>query len=287
MRKQLALLAASVTIGTPAWSAPTAQVELRALTTVDTDAVVLGQVAYIRSTDLELVRSLVNLRIGPAPRFGASASVSRQALDRWIRRQTGTEAASLAWTGEAERITVVRASQQVEGQRIADVALKALRDRLAAEGRPAQVDLRSAPASVAVEPGDLRLQVRDVAATQLRPHLLVWVDIAVDGRRVRAIPVPLAIEAADLPMPPRSEVRVRSDDTLRAAGPHAPVRRALAVQRGESAALRETSGAIALESRVEVLQDGAIGDRVRVRATHWTGLMLARVVGPGLLEIAP
>ena len=42
-----------------------------------------------------------------------------------------------------------------------------------------------------------------------------------------------------------------------------------------------------LESRVEVLQDGHPGQRVRVRQPGGAGLVMARVVGRGELELAP
>jgi flagellar basal body P-ring formation protein FlgA len=44
---------------------------------------------------------------------------------------------------------------------------------------------------------------------------------------------------------------------------------------------------VMLESRVEVLQDGRVGDSVRVRQGGATGIVLARVTGPAALELAP
>jgi flagella basal body P-ring formation protein FlgA len=45
---------------------------------------------------------------------------------------------------------------------------------------------------------------------------------------------------------------------------------------------------VSLESRVEVLQDGRVGQRVRVRAaTGASGILFAKVIGRGQLELAP
>ncbi|HSW16101.1 MAG TPA: flagella basal body P-ring formation protein FlgA [Ramlibacter sp.] len=74
--------------------------------------------------------------------------------------------------------------------------------------------------------------------------------------------------------------------TLVAAGP-ADVRAPLAVERGQWAQLRSGAGTVLVETRVEVLQDGRTGDRVRVRQPLAPSSMLARVVGPGQLEVAP
>ena len=57
-----------------------------------------------------------------------------------------------------------------------------------------------------------------------------------------------------------------------------------AVSRGGRAALAWRVGPVALETRVEVLQDGQPGQTVRVRPIEGSVSMLARVVGPGRLE---
>lgn len=59
-----------------------------------------------------------------------------------------------------------------------------------------------------------------------------------------------------------------------------------AVARGNLAALRSVSGAIALESRVEVLDDGAVGQDVHVRLPGASESVVARVTAPGRVEVA-
>lgn len=58
------------------------------------------------------------------------------------------------------------------------------------------------------------------------------------------------------------------------------------VTRGNVATLRSSSGGIRVESRVEVLQDGAVGQDVRVRLPGAVDAVLARVVAPGQVEVA-
>jgi flagella basal body P-ring formation protein FlgA len=57
------------------------------------------------------------------------------------------------------------------------------------------------------------------------------------------------------------------------------------VTRGEYATLRSVHGPIELESRVEVLQDGGPGQTVRVKLANASSAILARVTGPGTVEI--
>jgi flagella basal body P-ring formation protein FlgA len=59
------------------------------------------------------------------------------------------------------------------------------------------------------------------------------------------------------------------------------------VARGDWATLHSAAGAVTLESRVEVLQDGRPGQRVRVRQQGATGPVFARVLGAGQLELVP
>ena len=57
------------------------------------------------------------------------------------------------------------------------------------------------------------------------------------------------------------------------------------VARGGTAMLRSVDGAIEVESRVEVHEDGAAGQDVRVRLPGATADVLARVTGPGRVEV--
>ncbi|MNV36981.1 flagellar basal body P-ring biosynthesis protein FlgA [compost metagenome] len=60
-----------------------------------------------------------------------------------------------------------------------------------------------------------------------------------------------------------------------------------AVVRGNWALLQARSGDVAVESRVEVLQDGREGQLVRVKVPGAKGEVLARVTGPGQVEVQP
>lgn len=60
-----------------------------------------------------------------------------------------------------------------------------------------------------------------------------------------------------------------------------------AVARGKWAHLLARSGDVSVESRVEVLQDGREGQIVRVKVPGSGGEVLARVTGPGQVEVQP
>jgi flagella basal body P-ring formation protein FlgA len=155
-------------------------------------------------------------------------------------------------------------------------------------------------------------------------HMSVWVEAHVNGRFVRAVPVQFKVSAmvpawvakdeipagarvgaaaflpgeADLSETGATAPRRRAD-TFKAPGEALRVLHTLRpgqvltaansgpvpmVVRGESALLRVKSSPIELESRVDVLQDGFLGQTVRVRAKSAAGTLLAKVAGAGLLE---
>jgi flagella basal body P-ring formation protein FlgA len=57
------------------------------------------------------------------------------------------------------------------------------------------------------------------------------------------------------------------------------------VARGSTARLRSVQGPIALETPVEVLEDGAQGQTIRVKLPKASSSVQAQVTGPGLVEI--
>lgn len=269
-----------------AQATPRATIELRAQASVSAEQVTLGDVAILRSADLEVVRKLVNLPIGDAPRVGQSAVVHRAALEAWVRGQVEIAQDALAWRGPAET-RVARASREVRGEELAAAAAEALRAALAMRGVAADVHVPHLPRDVRVPAGAVRLEARARDQAPLGPRMLVWVDIWVGEALLRTVPV--ALTAAWNEPPLYSAIRLHAaaaSDSARRNGGLAPGDGRL-VQRGEWAALRAVAGAVVLESRVEVLQDGHRGQRVRVRQPGATGLVFARVVAPGALELAP
>jgi hypothetical protein len=171
----------------------------------------------------------------------------------------------------------------VPGERVAQVARERLQAALKQAGASAIVGMAEVPPDVPVPAGRIDLQAREPMTTGLRgpatQRRTVWVDVRADGRLVRTMAVgvdvlPASAAAAASAAATTAPVR---DDSVRVA-------RALAVTRGGSATLRLSDGSIQLESVVRVLQDGVLGEQVRVRPANASADIVARVVGVGRLE---
>jgi flagella basal body P-ring formation protein FlgA len=190
-----------------------------------------------------------------------------------------------------------------------------------------EIDPVALPASLQVPLEGRRLQVRPLNTAQMGSRMLVWVDVFAGDHHMRAIPVRFEVAAfallpvASLALPAGApvqagnvelrEIDVASLPALPGAWTGAPasseaggpvLRRGLqageivsadqlharpAVSRGDWASLVTRQGPLSLESRVEVLQDGQPGQVVRARPANATGVLSARVVGPGRLELQP
>jgi flagella basal body P-ring formation protein FlgA len=129
-------------------------------------------------------------------------------------------------------------------------------------------------------------------ARPLQSQLLVH-DIDWSGRRSAPIAARVPAASVDLAQSPTQVSEVSVDGALRLRRPlaagqvltRADVEAAPLIARGEYALLRTTQGPIALESRVEVLQDGAAGQSVRVKLPNASTSIMARVVGAGVVEV--
>lgn len=281
--KAFACLVASALACTWAWAAPRASITLRPQVEVAADAVVLGDVAHLHSPELALIRQLVHLPIGRAPRDGQPASVDRQRLARWIQRETGLDPADFEWRG-SDGASVRRGTRQLAGSELAAAALATAREFLRQQAGGGEVRVARWPRDLQLPVGEVQLRARPIDRA-MRSRMLVWVDVWSAGSFVRTVPVSLEVQAA--PLAAGMPLATGAAEGAAKLAWHGQDATPLLVERGGWATLRSTEGVVSLESRVAVLQDGRAGDQVRVRAPGGGAVVFARVVGPAQLELAP
>jgi flagella basal body P-ring formation protein FlgA len=285
--------------------------------------VLLGDVADVEGRDMAQVQHLRVLPLGRLDAAGTQAALERGAIAHWICVHEGLCGAQVAWSGAA-RVAIRKTLHTVASATLVDVAQQELQRTLAPLGARVEIEPLAAASRVELPPGRVEFNARPLpAGTVPGKRMTVWVDANVDGRFVRAVPVNFEVAAhvpawiakdalptgarvtgdafvpgeADLAGMPGGEPR-RFADTF-AGGAALVLRHALRpgeplttansapaplVARGDIALLRIKDTAIELESRVEVLQDGLLGQRVRVKAKNAAGPVLARVTGAGRLE---
>ncbi|MDT0138594.1 flagellar basal body P-ring formation chaperone FlgA [Acidovorax sp. PRC11] len=183
------------------------------------------------------------------------------------------------------------------------------------------------PPMLQVPAAGIQLRIRPLEALVPGPRMLVWVDVFAGERHVRAIPVRFEMSLFAMAAVAREELAAGSEvpeenvawrevdlarlpaaavpaawGTQMDAGAPLHVRKrmaagevltadrvgpALAVARGQWVRVTATSGGLSLESRAQSLQDGQIGQTVRVRPQNAAEALMAKIIAPGQLELQP
>jgi flagella basal body P-ring formation protein FlgA len=297
-----------------------AEVSLQQAVALSKPQVLLGDVATVRGTDLEVVRRLVFLPLGQLPASGL-AQLTRETIERWAAQQMGPAAARVSWGG-ADRVSIAMQSTVVQGLELERVARRSLEDWLALGTSRSHVEVVDLPPDLTVPAGTVEVRARPLPARQpASGRQTVWVDLAVDGRHARAVPVtfmvqafrdewvtrsavargaslqPGELERNEVPISPQSA----PSPALSAAAPLRALRNLPAgsvvgqgdtevvapVTRGEQVTVVASGTGVLLESQGEALQDGRLGQTVRVRARGATEPVMARVVGKARVEVNP
>lgn len=305
--------------GGAACFAQAVDIELRPAVVVSHAQVTLADVAELNGDDRTMLVRLRAMPLGAAPRVG-SVRISRAEIDRWIRRHATGRQPELRWTGAAE-VEVSAARQRVAGSEIEIAARAALQRWLEARSERSEIGVLMTPADVFAPAGDISIAVREPTEMQPRSRMQLWAEVSSDGQVVRTVPVSFSVRAyrtayvalqdigAGRPAG-ASQFESRQVDVAAAGGTVEPARQeaaqhwqvrqqvrggqvllsrqvdvAPAVTRGQMATLRTQAGMLTVENVVEVMQDGHLGQLIKVKAAAGTGAVMARVAGPGLLEM--
>ena len=331
MRNVLSLIVAFCWLTSPTASAALelregqVQIALRADIAVAGEQVSLGDIAILRTRDLPTIQRLMSLSLGRAPTAGAQAVVRREAIARWIRGHLGLGREQVLWSGPDEA-RVRRLAQEIPGARLERTAETALRGWVAQRASRYQIQAVVTPGDLKVPAGPVELQVRPFADNaEPAQRMVVWLDVQVDGRFVRAVPVSFRVDAYrdawvapagvanGVALAPRMVERREVKITGRPTGEGLPAGRlgssplvtgwrttkpvgegepitvrnaapAPLMARGEWVLLRLKSGFVELERRVQVMQDGDLGQVVQVRSSGGSAPVAARVMAAGRVE---
>ena len=225
-------------------------------------------------------------------------------------------APAAAWGAATE----TQARQRVEGAALQAEATRAVSGWLARQP-VSRYEVSTGPTMADIDvpaAGPWSLSARPIAAGQAPVgRIIVWVDVQVAGRVERRVPVVVAVRSFALRWQARMDLPARA-----AVGPHVFERqeielslpyaaaaelplgmrlsRALAagqvlqaahlepsteVTRGDMVDAHVRRGLVSVQTRGEALQDGRNGQRIHVRITGASGPVLARVVGPGTVQV--
>ncbi len=300
-------------------------IELRPMVNVKNDVVTVGDVADLRADSLQAIQRLSSLYLGRAPCFGKPVTLERDVIIRWVKSRLPDLVSQLNWSGSSQ-VVVSCLAQELQPDRIVSVGENYLREWLSTRSERAEVRLIRAPKGLFVPPGDIEFKLHPYAQnTQLHKRMTVWVELWSSQRFIRLVPVDFEVSAykhalAMVETVPRNEAvtmknlakteidvaagvrdvidseqhfnalpsEVRTKVTLKKGevlSTHQIEVKPMALQ-GHSAILIANEGAIQIESKVEVLQDGVMGQVIAVRQKNSQDVLKAKVIGVGKVELS-
>lgn len=244
------VMAALALAASTAWSAGTVHVAMKPEAVVASGAVRLDAIATVAADEDEATAAeLGATAVATAPRVGYVERIGREELRNRLRALQPALSRGLVIEGEG---TVVRtAATAIDGERLAEAALREIGPRAGG----AAVRVVATPPDLTVARGSIEVRARPLeAGTALSRRMAIWVDVLVDGRPARSVPVAVEVD-------------------LRPA-----------VARGESVALHASAAALRIQASATALGDAAVGETVWVKREGGEALR-ATVVGRGVVEV--
>ncbi|MDM0122184.1 flagellar basal body P-ring formation chaperone FlgA [Variovorax arabinosiphilus] len=269
------------------------RIELKANVAISGPDVRLGDIAFLTTRDLPLMRRLIALPMGPAPRPGAEMWLDREAIEQWVLAKSGLRTLSylssrdvptLRWSGP-QGIRLESAAQQLSGDVLTDAGRASLVQQLSTQGVRAEVRPVGGMRDLVLPAGTATLRVRQLPEGSLPSNrMVVWVDVWVADRFVRTVPVSFEVavwayrSVATVPLSAGAPL----DAVVRQGGMHAEeidiARARPSVKSASSATIDDTS--VAQDRRLkrpvrpgEVVANGHLETAPTVARGHWARLL--------------
>lgn len=304
-------------------TAGNAVVELRSQVSIKNEVVTLGDVAKLRSDDLMTIRRLSSVYLGRAPRLGQAVTLESEVIRRWVNSRLPDLARQLQWDG-ANQVLVRAPAQELSPELIGRAAQSHLQSWLVQRSDRAEIRLLRLPKSLQVAEGEVEIKPHPFSQSMtLQKRMTVWLEVWMDQRFVRLLPVEFEVGAyksayvlnqalakdapvikselvkteLDLTMAPRDTVldeKVIENSALRfkqnMKKGETLTSKAIEVKplasRGDWLTLIASTGSISVESKVEALQDGSLGQWIAVRSKDSKEVLKARVIAAGKVEVS-
>lgn len=315
MLKALKVLFATMILAAACAADAAVTVVLKPEAEVASTRITLADVAQISGAGAP--DKLRTLDLGRSPFPGYTATVDAGKV-RLMMKAAGIDPSGVQMDA-ASRCRVSRASQTVSGHEVAAAALAEVEARWQGDDRVECSVLRE-PSDVNVAAGTLELAVK--ISSTIRPGVnSVPVEIRVDGERERSVSVSIQVRAfrpvvvaanalgrgqmisagdlaveeremagftSGLMMDPSAAVGQR---TIRAISAGAPLRESdleviPLVRRNGPVAIIARSGRVSVRSNGQALDDGQLGQLVKVRPDHTSDAVSGKVIAEGVVEIA-
>ncbi|NLJ86869.1 MAG: flagellar basal body P-ring formation protein FlgA [Firmicutes bacterium] len=269
----LALLAAILALGLPsivlasASEYPIATIYLRPEAEVTGTSITLGEIADIEShVEDDTPAALAGLHVGRAPLPGNSRMIATGHIEVRLRQAGIHPSTVVLIPPPGGSIKVTTATQTIT----ASMVTEAVRERIyesIQDGLHVAVEA-GAGLPVIAPLGDVEFRM-DSLPTKPGSYR-VGIGLYVDGQRFRTFQARIELQVA-----------METDASAQAEDVKMPI----FVQAGDSVVIRAQSGTISVETLGIALQNGRLGDLIRVKNAASQREITARVVGDGIVSL--
>lgn len=279
----------------------------------------LRDIASISSTDAGLSKTLGAVVVGKTPRVGYSKRVTRNAVMPKLASVYPGIYRSIHWAGE-DYVTIKGVGVEYKAERYLGHATSALTAWLQEKYHKVSISKVGTYKDLAVPAGEITLKPRLSSAMGLKRRMKVWVDVLVDGTQYQTIPVWFAVQAygpalvANSKMPAGSVISaadfyqkevdlslvdgtpVVSLDKLKTMRLKKTVYKGDVVTRnnievlpnvlvGQKVAVTANVGNVSIRTTAIALEDGKIGDRIKVKTMDNSSEYQVNVIGSRLVTV--
>lgn len=277
------------------------------------DSYTLQDVAQVSAKDGAVKARLDALSIGAAPRMGYARTIPRATIAEAIRKQWPEIVERIEWQG-SDAMIVRGAGVRYDSSNLITIAQEALLAQLSQQYARAEITAVGGPYEVRHPAGEVTVTPRVSGAAPLRPRMSVWLDVSLDGRHYRSMPIWFAVKAyapvrvAKRSMPSRQRItsndfRIEERNVAAVRGVPVPAGETLGsawlkrgvragevlvdaaiesaplIERGDDVLVKVSMGSIEIETKGVALANGQLGDTIRVENPGSRETFSGKVIG--------
>ncbi len=286
---------------------------------VNTQELKLGDVALIECIDMQLKEKLSKAKIGRSPHVGYQGRFSMASIESRVNNLFPYMGSKIQWQG-ASLVTVKALGASLNKDRYLEGAKQHLVQLLISNYDNVQVQIYGLYKDLVIPEGDLKLNYHVKHLRNLHKRIPVWVDVLVNENKIQSLPVWFKVKAYGQVLSLKHDLTVGSmiseDMFIKKQADIATVRGTVLSRFPKSYAMRTkkrlVSGDVLAQENIEIvpavvkggrvkviattknvtisteatsLQDGNIGDRVRIQQGQETIKYSATVIGINTLSV--
>jgi len=314
------MLAVTFTLGTAAelTANPLTTIRIRDRVEIDGDEVLLGQIAEIQSSDIQLIRHLKDILIGKAPLPGKSRQYDQNHLKMRLK-QYHIDLSSVILEAP-EHLEVSRSCIKIQKQEIEEIVSGFLLQNTGQENRNIRIKEIRVPEEVVLSKGQISYKVTAADKQPLRGKCSIAVEFSVNGYDQKKIWATVAIEVlgpvvvtrkplgrykpideddielktmdlSDLPDDVITDPEaVLGKRTTRAIGAQVPLRADTIelpplVKRGDLVVIIAEAKGLKITTRGQVKKKGRLGEQIPVVNLDSNKVLYARVIDANTVKV--